>query len=105
IRTLSIPNDVVATFDIGMGFNGISDGEGLVFDPSGSRLPGPISAAIDTYRGDISVSSIFRTLRIEQPLTSTIADARAVHQGLLDSLDTNVTPERAALDPDVGARL
>jgi len=105
IRTTSIPDDVVAKLEIGMGFNGISDGEGLVFDATASSLPRPIADAIDTYRGDISISNIFRTLRIAAPSMATIDDARAIHQGLLDSLDKHVTPYRRSLDPDVGAKL
>lgn len=105
IRTLSIPNDVVATFSISTGSNRISDGDGLVFDPTGSQMPQALSDAISTYRGDISVANILRTLRASQPATATIADARLIHQGLLDSLDTNVNPVRGALDPDLGAKL
>ncbi|HEX6995708.1 MAG TPA: TonB-dependent receptor [Gammaproteobacteria bacterium] len=105
IRTTSIPNDVVATFEIGMGFNEISDGEGLVFDATGSELPRPIADAIDAYEGDVSIANIFRTLRIASPSTATIGDARAIHQGLLDSLDTRATPHRQSLDPDIDAKL
>lgn len=105
IRTSGLPHDAVAGFSLEMGFNGISDGDGLVFDATGSRLPQPIAEAISTYRGDISVSSIFRTLRASQPASATIGDARAIHQQLLDSLDPNVSPYRRSLDPDIGARL
>src|SRR5690606_274927 len=63
IRTTSIPNDVVAKLEIGMGFNGISDGDGLVFDATAAGLSRPIADAIDAYRGDISISNILRTLR------------------------------------------
>ena len=105
IRTLSIPNDVVAKFNLGTGSNGISDGDGLVFDASGSHMPQALSDAIGTYRGDISISNIFRTLRTARPLTATIADARLIHQDLLDSLDTSVNPVRRTLDPDISAKL
>lgn len=105
IRTTSIPNDVVAKLEIGMGFNGISDGDGLVFDATGSNLPRPIADAIAAYRGDISISNIFRTLRSPASSTATIDDARRIHQGLLDSLDTRVTPRRRSLDPDFGGKL
>src|SRR5690606_30045407 len=85
IRTSSIPSGPIASFNLGMGFNGISDGGGLVIDAPGTPLPAAIAEAIDTYRGDISVSGIFRTLRAAEP-RATIGDARAIHQGLIDSL-------------------
>ena len=42
---------------------------------------------IDTYLGDISVSNILTSLRTTNPLAS-INDARVIHQGFLDSLNT-----------------
>ncbi len=104
IRTLSIPNDVVVSFDLGMGVNGISNDKGLVFDATGSDLPEPIVNAIDAYQGNIGISNIFRALRIAQPLAP-ISEARAIHQSLLDSLDTHVAPRRQSLDPDLSAKV
>ena len=99
IRTTSIPNDIIAEATIGLGFNDISDSDGLVFPRSGSPLPAAISSAITTYQGDISVSNILSALRQTNPLAP-IADARTIHQGLIDSLDTNVSARRGSLDSD-----
>src|SRR5690606_32404587 len=83
VRTLSVPQDTVATFNVSMGYNAISDGDGLGFAQNSSPMPATLATAIDTYSGDISVANIFRQLRIADPVGSTISDARAVHQTLL----------------------
>jgi outer membrane receptor protein involved in Fe transport len=99
IRTTSIPVDVVADVSIGLGYNDASDSDGLVFPGQATALPAPIMSAINTYLGDISVSSILDTLRVSEPLAP-IAEARAIHQGLIDSLNTNVAAHHESLDPD-----
>src|SRR5690606_4052251 len=104
VRTLSVPKGPAASFNLGMGFNGISDDDGLVFNATGTPLPGPIAAAINTDRGNIGAANVLRTLRTSQPLAS-ISDARAVQQSLMESLDTNVSPVRKFLDPDMSVRL
>ena len=104
IRTNSIPDGPVATVSIGTGFNNESDSAGLVYPGSGTPLPAAIRTAVDTYRGDISVSNILMTLRFSNQ-AATLADAQAVHQGLLNSLDTNVGSRYASLDPDFDAKM
>jgi len=99
IRTTSIPVDVVADVSIGLGFNNMSDSDGLVFPNSTSPMPAPIANAINTYLGDISISNIFGTLRRSDPLAP-ISEARAIHQGLIDSLDTDVAARYDSLDAD-----
>ena len=103
IRTTSIPNDVVAEVRVGMGYNDVSDANGRLFPTTGSPLPTEIFNAIDTYRGDLSVSRILSTLRQTDPLAP-ISQARTIHQGLIDSLDLNVGGRTESLDQDSGLR-
>lgn len=104
IRTTSIPNDVVLSGQIGWGFNNESDGNGLVYPGQGTPLPGAIRDAINTYRGDISVPTIFTNLRLADPLVP-ISQAEAIHQTLIDSLNTNVAARSESLDLDLDAKV
>jgi len=103
IRTKGVPDGPIADFQIDLGFNTISDGDGLTYPGGATPLPQAIRQATAEYRGDISVANIFTTLRATR--LATIAEARAIHQGLLDSLDTRVGIERQPLDPDMGAKI
>jgi TonB-dependent receptor len=108
IRTTALPNDVVATFQIGSGFNDMSDGEGLSYASGGSTLPQAIRDAIPAYGGNIEVENIRRTLQSQNTLLTTAqarTQARTIHQGLIDSLDTNVNPTTQSLDPDLNFRI
>jgi outer membrane receptor protein involved in Fe transport len=104
VRTISVPKDVVASFNFGFGTNTISDSDGLTSRAGGTPLPSAIATGIDTYLGDISVSNILSTLRTTNALAS-ISDARAIHQGFLDSLNTDVGIRKTSLDPDVDAKV
>mgnify|MGYP006278232537 CR=1 FL=1 len=103
IRTTSIPDDVVASIEVDVGFNNASDSAGLTYSSSGSPLPAEIRAAIPAYRGDISISNIFNTLNLSGD--ATLDEARTIHQGLIESLDTGVQPRYESTDPDYGAQL
>jgi outer membrane receptor protein involved in Fe transport len=103
IRTRGIPDDLVASVEVGLGFNDDSGGDGLVFAASSEQLPAAIVNAIPVYRGDITVSNIFNTLNFSGNATS--AEARVIHQGLIDSLNTDVGIRENSLDPDLGAKV
>lgn len=103
IRTTSVPQAMIAQLSIGLGYNSLSDADGLTYPGKGTPLPDPIRQAIGTYRGDITVTNILSTLRATAP--ATITDARAIHQGLMDSLNTDIAIDDEALDPDVDAKI
>ena len=107
IRTTSVPQDVVATFEIGTGYNDVSNDTGLVYPGSPSGLPTAVADAIQTYRGNIEIENIARVLREPGDLTvdQSRAQARIVHQGLLDSLDRDIDIGSATLDQDFDAKL
>ncbi len=102
IRTRGIPDGPLLSLEVGLGFNDASDGDGLVYDASSDSLPGAIQEAIPTYRGDITVTNIFNTLNFGG--NATAGDAQAIHQGLIDSVNTNVGITSDALDPDLGGK-
>ena len=104
IRTNSVPNDVVFDASIGLGYNNQSTGDGLTFAGGAAPMPGAIREAIDTYLGDISVSSIYGSLRGSHTSAS-VSDARAIHQTLIDSLNTDIGTSIKSLDPDMGGKL
>jgi outer membrane receptor protein involved in Fe transport len=104
IRTSSVPQEAVASFEIGLGYNNESRDDGLTYADVDGGLPAPIRQAIDAYRGDISVSRIFSTLRESEPLVP-ISAAQQIHQGLMDSLNTDVGMSLESLDPDLDAKL
>ena len=104
IRTTSIPSEAVVSARIGLGSNNISDGSGLVIPSGGSPLPATILDAIGTYRGNISVANIVGELRRDNPL-ATINEAQTIHQGLMDSVDTDVAARRDSLDDDASIRV
>jgi outer membrane receptor protein involved in Fe transport len=103
IRTTSIPLDVVADASIGLGYNDLSDSNGLVFPGNQGSFPAAIMSAINTYAGDISVTNIFNDLRRRDPLVP-ISAAQTIHQGLIDALNTDVAPRQDSLDPDTGLK-
>lgn len=102
IRTRGIPDGPVISLQVGVGVNDDSNGDGLVFEASDAPLPAAIQDAIPVYRGDITVSNIFNTLNFGG--NATLAEAQTIHQGLIDSLNTNVGISQASLDPDLGAK-
>lgn len=103
IRTRGIPDGPLISAEVGLGFNDDSSGDGLVFDSSSEQLPMALQQAIPTYRGDITVSNIFNTMNFDGD--ATIDEARVIHQGLIDSVNTNVGFTEESLDPDIGAKI
>lgn len=103
IRTKSVPDELVASISVSSGFNSEGDSAGLQFNHGSSPLPAELMTAIDTYRGDISVSNILNTLNFSG--NGSLEQARSIHQGLLDSLNTDVAATYRDNKPDLGARL
>ncbi len=104
IRTTSVPNGAVLEAQIGLGANNESAGDGLTFPGEATPMPAAIGSAIDTYLGDISVASIFGSLR-GKDASATVTDAQGIHQSLIDSLNMNVGTSVEALDPDFDGKL
>ncbi|HEX9660492.1 MAG TPA: TonB-dependent receptor plug domain-containing protein, partial [Rhodothermales bacterium] len=103
VRTTSVPEALVAEFSIGLGFNTVSDGDGLTYPGGAATFPQPIREAAGTYRGNIAVSNILANLRANRP--ATITQAAAIHQTLIDSIDTRVGIGSTPLDPDFDAKI
>lgn len=104
VRTISVPRDVVASFNIGLGFNSLSDGDGLFSSAGGTPLPQLIRDGLNTFQGDISVSNILSTLRLTNQ-QAPISQAIGIHQGLIDSLNGDIGIRSDSLDPDMDAKL
>ena len=102
IRTKSIPDDLLANVSVSGGFNSEGDSAGLQFNQSSAQLPAAIANAISEYRGDISVGNIFNTLNFGG--NGDFAQAQAIHQGLIDSLNTGVGASYQGNSPDFGAK-
>jgi len=102
IRTKSVPDDFTASLNVSAGFNSEGDSAGLQFNRASDRLPQAIADAIPTYQGDISVGNILDTLQLAGPATR--ADAAAINQGLIDSINTDIGSDYRSNDPDFGAR-
>jgi len=108
IRTTSIPEDVVASFRLGAGFNELSHGDGLSYPGPATPLPQAIADAIPAYGGNIEIENIARVLRQRDAnltRSQSITNATDIHQGLIDSLNTNIGIVNDSLDPDLDARL
>ena len=103
IRTKSIPDGPIVSLSGSLGFNDEATTDGISYPGGGGSLPAAIRSAINTYRGDISVSNIFNTLNFGGG--ATLAEAQTIHQGLIDSLNTNVGIGTSSLDPDFGGKL
>ncbi|MDJ0916870.1 MAG: outer membrane beta-barrel protein [Woeseiaceae bacterium] len=102
IRTKTIPDDFLANVSVNTGFNSEGDSSGLQFNESSASLPPAISDAISAYRGDISVSNIFNTLNFDG--NGDFGEAQTIHQGLIDSLNTDVAATYQSNSPDFGAK-
>lgn len=103
IRTKTIPDDLVASVSVSAGFNTEANNDGLQFNQGSAALPPEIAGAISEYRGDISVSNIFNTLNFGG--NGDFAQAQSIHQGLIESLNTDVGADYRSNDPDVGVKL
>ncbi len=105
IRTKSIPDDVVASFEVSGGLNTEGDSSGLQFATASNSLPTPILNAISRYRGDISIGNIFTT-EAAQNGAFIFQSAQGIHQSLIDSLDTRFPDaDYDSTDPDSGYKL
>lgn len=112
IRTRSIPDGPVLSFEIGSGWNSNSDSSSLTYpggdddrwgtDDGTRELPSAIRDAYQTYRGDISTVNILDTLRKDGG-AYTIADAQAVNRELATSLNRNIDFTSGTPDPDISA--
>ena len=110
IRTLSIPDEPVLSFEIGSGWNSMSSDDSLSYEggdddwagtDDGTReLPSAIRDAFSTYRGDISPANILDTLRHDGG-SYEIADAEAVNRELGTSLNRAIDFTEEAPDPDM----
>ena len=108
IRTNALPDDVIASFQIGTGSNSSGSGSGLTYSGGRTPLPQTIADAIPTYEGNVEIENIRRTLVSQDALLTqaqALTQARAIHQGLIDSLDIGVAPVTETLDNDLSYRL
>jgi TonB-dependent receptor len=109
IRTRSIPDDFEFSVQVGIGTNSENSDDGLTY-PGGSddslgtddgtrALPGEIQDAIQTYRGNLSQTSILDTLLMDgQP--HTLEEAQQVNRQLATSLYRDVEFHSGSVDPD-----
>lgn len=103
IRTSSIPEGPILSASVGLGFNTESDGDGIGYGAGSTPMSQAIRDAIGTYRGDLSISNILATLNASGG--GTLDQARAIHQGLLDSIDKRVGIQEKSLDPDLDGKI
>ncbi len=109
IVTRGIPNGPVVNVEIGSGYNsdGGSDGysyrggrdDGLGRDDGTRAFPGALASGLQTYRGNISPSSIYDTLRGDGNV-HTIDQAEALNRDLALSLNRDVGITSKKLGPD-----
>ena len=104
VRTTSVPQGPVVSFNLGYGLNSISDDSGLFSNAGGTPIPTHLLDAVQTYQGDVSVSRILSDLRASDPLVP-ISVAQGIHQGLIDSLNSDVAIRRTDLDPDISGQI
>jgi len=110
IRTRTIPEDLLATLQVGTGWNSdLSDdvltysggGDDRLGTDDGTRaLPRELSQAIQTYRGSITPSSIFSTLRA-QGGDPAFAEAQQINRTLATSLNRQIDIKSESADPDL----
>jgi outer membrane receptor protein involved in Fe transport len=110
IRTRTIPENLLATLQVGSGWNSdLSDdvltysggGDDRLGTDDGTRaLPRELSQAIQTYRGSITPSSIFSTLRA-QGGDPAFAEAEQINRELATSLNRNIDLRSESADPDL----
>ncbi len=110
IRTRTIPEDLLATLQVGTGWNSdLSDdvltykggGDDRLGTDDGTRaLPRELSQAIQTYRGSITPTSIFSTLRA-QGGDPAFAEAEQINRTLATSLNRELDIRSESADPDL----
>jgi TonB-dependent receptor len=104
IRTNGVPQAPIVEFSLGLGSNSLNSDDGLDYPSKGSGMPQAIANASWAYQGDISVSKLYDTARATNP-AATLGQARAIHQSLLNSLDTGIGIRKSSLDPDLDVKL
>lgn len=110
IRTRTIPENLLATIQIGTGWNSdLSDdvltykggGDDRLGTDDGTRaLPRELRQAIQTYRGSITPNSIFSTLRA-QGGEPAFAEAEQINRELATSLNRQIDIKSESADPDL----
>ena len=110
IRTRTIPDTLLATIQVGTGWNSdLSDdvltykggGDDRLGTDDGTRaLPRELRQAIQTNRGSITPSSIFSTLRA-QGGDPAFAEAELINRELATSLNRNIDIKSESADPDL----
>ena len=111
IRTRTIPEDLLATVQVGTGWNSdLSDdvltysggGDDRLGTDDGTRaLPRELRQAIQTYRGSVTPTSIFSTLRA-QGGDPAFAEAEQINRELAVNLNRELTGIKSeSADPDL----
>ena len=111
IRALSLPDEFVANFQLGSGWNSDSTGEQGLSYPGGSddnlgtddgtrALPGELENAIDAFQGDISPTGILSSLQ-QTGADVTFQEAQQVNRALSTSLNRDQDFKERKLDPDL----
>jgi TonB-dependent receptor len=109
IRTRSLPDDFEFNIQVGIGTNSENSDDGLTY-PGGSddslgtddgtrALPREIQDAIQTYRGNLSQTSILDTLLMDGQ-AHTLEEAQQVNRQLATSLYRDVEFRSGSVDPD-----
>ena len=110
IRTLAIPDSLLATLQIGSGWDTNSSDEALTYtgggedwlgtDDGSRALPAAILDAIGQYGGELSTSSILRSLRTTNPRADP-AEAEAINRELAISLNRDIGIREHKAAPDI----
>jgi outer membrane receptor protein involved in Fe transport len=109
IKTRGIPNGPVLNVEIGSGMNSDSSDDGLTYrgghddslgaDDGTRAFPAALQSAVQQYRGDITPSSIYNTLRADGNYHF-FSEAEDRNRELATSLYRDVGISKKALGPD-----
>ena len=109
IRTTSIPDDILFNIELGTGTNTASS-DFLTYtggeddrwgSDDGARALSPqLSAALDQYRGDVSINNINTVARLDS-----IEDAAAINRQLAAGLNRDISPRETSGEPDIEAEI
>ncbi|WP_416305499.1 TonB-dependent receptor plug domain-containing protein [Neptunicella sp. SCSIO 80796] len=100
IRTKSLPSEFVAGFQVGIEGNS-SNSDGYTYDRDDSGIPDSLKTGILHYRGDFSLRNIIERDALSATETQTAAQqARAINNGLLQSLPRDMQLKDESLDPN-----
>ncbi len=104
IRTKSIPSDFVAGIQLGIEGN-TNNSDGYTYNRDDSGMPDALKTAIVHYQGDFSLRNIISRDALVATDSATAAEqARAINNGLLESLPRNMTLKDESLDPNYSAQ-